>query len=486
MMQRLIRYVAALLAALAAAPALAGAADRPIAVGLGYENWHLPGDERMGMAHAQVLFEAVPGWWLGPTVYGAASGQRGGFYVGGLAVERPWTIGHTVVLVPALAIGGGGGSAAPVGSGLMLRPSLSLRVPVGPWRLGVGVSRVHFAGTQIGSTQVGLEAEWLGNFVAEPLDRIGSRAAASGRSGLGFDRMALTAGRYKLHGAAGSPAVDLIGVRLDRFGTDRRLQWGVEAAAAANSANAGYMEILGHAGAEIGLTDSIGIGVRAAAGFGGGGAVPTGGGAIGHLDATLRITPARGWHLGAAIGRVAGSSSAMRGTRAELSLAADLEPLPAPGNGQRMGTVRRIDWAGAVQDIGSVQRKDGTKHALQTIGLQLNWWLSENAYLTGQAHSAAGGGAGAYSQGLLGAGVATPFRGRYLQLGAELLAGGAGGGGVQSLAGAIVQATLWAGIQPYHDGAHLRIGFGAEKSHHGTSSPVLAIGWVVPFAQITR
>jgi hypothetical protein len=214
--------------------------------------------------------------------------------------------------------------------------------------------------------------------------------------------------------------------------------------------------------------------------------VPTGGGTIGHADATLRVTPAPGWHLGAAYGRVAGTASTMRGTRAELSLAADLEPLAPPGTPGRSGTVRRVDWAGVVQYVDAVHRNDGTEHALQTIGLQLNWWLGENTYLSGQAHSAAGGGAGAYSQGLLGAGIATPFRGKYLQLGAELLVGGAGGGGVQSLSGAIAQATLWAGIQPTRDGPHLRIGLGGEKSHGGSSSKVLAIGWVVPFAQVTR
>ena len=479
------RFLALMLAlCLPAGSAQAGAADRPLAVAGGYENWRLPGDERLGMAHAEVLFEVAPDWWLGPTVYGAASGQRGGFYVGGLAVQRPVALTPGLWLVPGFALGGGGGAAAPVGNGLMLRPSLALQLPIGDWRAGIGVSQVSFPGTDIRSTQWGLVAEWHGRFVAEPLGSIGRRLAADGRSGLGFDRMALTAGRYTLSDA--TTKVDLVGVRLDRFGSDRRLYWGVEAAAAANRSNAGYMEILGHGGAEFTLAEALRVGARAALGFGGGGAVPTGGGTIGHLDATLTLTPAPGWQLGAAIGRVGGTSSAMRGTRAELSLAADLEPLAPPGTPGRSGTVRRVDWAGAVQQIGSVHRNDGSEGALQTIGLQLNWWLNENAYLSGQAHSAAGGGAGAYSQGLLGAGIATPFRGRYLQLGAELLAGGAGGGGVQSLSGAIVQATLWAGIQPYRDGAHLRLGVGMEKSHSGPSSPVLAIGWVVPFAQVTR
>lgn len=477
----------ALAGALTALPAQAGSADRPVAVDFGYESWRLPGAERLGIAHAGVLFEFAPDWWAGPAAYGAATGQRGGFYLGALELQRPIALGAGLRLVPGFTIGGGGGAAAPVGNGLMLRPSLALQVPIGgAWRAGIGVSHVRFPGAPISSTQWGLVAQWQGSFGAEPLARIDSHQSAEGRSGLGFDQMAIVAGRYTLRANAPTPKVDLVGVRLDRYGDDRRLRWGVEAAAAANRASAGYMEILGHAGWEWPLYAGLNLGVRAALGFGGGGAVPTGGGTIGHLDATLRLALAPGWQLGASYGTLAGRSSSLRGRRAELSLIADLEPLAAPGTPGRVGVVRRVDWAGTVQQVRAVVRKDGSVRAIDTIGLQLNWWLNENAYLTGQAHSAAGGGAGAYSQGLLGAGVATPFRGRYLQLGAELLAGGGGGGGVESLAGPIVQGMVWGGFQPHHDGAHLRIGLGAEKSRHGSRSRVIAIGWVVPFGQTTR
>ena len=438
------------------------------------------------MAHTDVLFEVAPEWWLGPTVYGAASGQRGGFFVGGLAIQRPLAITPGLSLVPGLMIGGGGGGGAPVGDGLMLRPSLTLQMPFGPWRVGLGVSEVLFPGTAMRSSQIGVVAEWHGQFAAEPLAAVGRRLSANGRSGLGFDRVALTAGRYSLQANAPSPQVDLVGMRLDRFVTGTAALWGVEAAAAVNGGSAGYMEILAHGGAEIALADSLRVGARAALGFGGGGAVPTGGGTIAHLDATLLFTPTPGWHLGAAIGRVAGTSAAMRGTRAELSLATELEPLGLPGTQGRTGTVRRVEWAGALQQLRSVHRKDGTAESLQTIGLQLNWWLGPNAYLSGQAHSAYGGDAGAYSQGLLGAGIATAAPGSWAQVGAELLAGAAGGGGVQSLSGAIAQAMLWFGWMPWRDGAHARLAVGAETSHGGSFSRVVALSWVVPFGQIVR
>lgn len=484
---RLVRQLGAiaLLCLSSAESAWSGQADRPLAIGGGYDNYLLPGHERLGLVHADLLFEVAPDWWLGPTVYGAATGQRGGFFVGGLAVERPLSLTPGLYLVPGLAVGGGGGGGAPVGNGLMLRPSLSLQVPHGPWRVGLGVSELAFAGTSIRSTRIGAVVEWHGQFGAEPLTTVGEHAKAGSRSGLGFDRVALIGGRYTLRAGPGSPHVDLVGVRLDRLGRDG-MSWGMEAAAAANQGNSGYMEILAHGGVDVAATEALRIGARAALGLGGGGTVPTGGGTIGHLDATLAFTPTPGWQLGAALGRVIGSASSMRGTRAEISLATGLEPEATPGSPGREGTVRQIDWAGTLAGLGAVRRKDGRTKSLETIGWQMNAWLSANAYLTAQVNSAWGGEAGAYAQGLMGAGLATAANGAGMRLGAELLGGAAGGGGVQSLSGAVGQAAFWVAWMPVTPGPYARLSAGAETSRHGPPSPMVALSWVVPFGQLVR
>lgn len=463
----------------------AAGADQPLSIGVGYERWTLPGKEAMGAAHAQVLFEVAPDWWVGPSVYGAASGQRGGFFVGGVSVQRPVTLWPgRLWLLPNLAVGGGGGGGAPVGDGLMIRPGVALATGLGDWKLSAGVSQVRFAGTGIRSSQFALQLEWHSWFSAQPLSRLGERMAASGRSGLGVDRMALLGGSYRLKAGAPNTNVRLVGVRLDRL-LDAGLPVGVEAAAAADGPSAGYMELLVHAGREWAVADSLRVGVRAAVGLGGGGAVPTGSGVIGHAEGTLAWQPSPGWRLGLAAGPVAGRSQAFRGNRVELSLSADLEP-GLEGRRPREGTVRRIEWAGSLQQIDRVDRRDGTRRAMQTIGLQLNHWLGPNVYVTGQAHSAFGGGVGAYSIGLLGAGAATAPRWGGWQFGAELLAGGAGGGGVQSLSGAIAQGMAWVGKLPERDGPHWRAGVGLARGKSGPVSPVLQLGWVVPFGQIVR
>ena len=118
---RSLPFVCALLTAAAAAQE-----SIPIAARYGVERVRLPQGEHMGLAGATLLFGVGQDWSLGPSIYGAASGERGGFFVGGLEVQRRWTIAPRWALTTGLYAGGGGGAGAPVGGGLMWRPSVSL------------------------------------------------------------------------------------------------------------------------------------------------------------------------------------------------------------------------------------------------------------------------------------------------------------------------------------------------------------------------
>ncbi len=485
---------AAVMAAAVADPAL-GAESAPLerqpqSLGLGFERWTLPGAEKVGMAHGHLLFEVAPDWWVGPSVLGAASGQRGGWFVGALTVQRPLTLWPgRLWLLPSLSAGGGGGAAAPVGSGLMLRSSLTLSAPMPGGRIGLTWSDVRFSGTELSSRQFGLRAEWHRWFQTQPSRLLGQALSVSGRSGLGFDRMALLGGRYALKGSSGA-SVPLVGVRLERLHGEGGSH-GVEALASAGRGSAGYMELLAHLSQRWHPLPQqpLQLGVRAAVGLGGGGAVPTGAGPIAHAGAFVEIEPLAGWQVGASLGRVAGRSSALRGNRAELWLAADLEPKPVPGSTERSGVAHRLDWAGLVQHSARVQRVDGRRDGLQSLALQLNLWLGPQAYVTGQAHTAVGGGAGAWGMGLVGAGWASRPDGGW-QYGAEALAGAAGGGGVDSLAGPVSQAMLWLAPRSQAAGQdlrpHWRLSLGAVQGRSGGTQPAAGLAWVLPLAQVLR
>jgi hypothetical protein len=129
-------------------------------VRLGYETVQLPGDEQMGLLGTSYLVEVARGLCLGPGVYSAVSGQRGGLFVVGAEAAVCTQLYGPIHLQAGLYVGGGGGGAAPVGGGLMLRPHIDLLWDFGSgYRAGVSWASVHFPSGQIDSQQFGLVFE---------------------------------------------------------------------------------------------------------------------------------------------------------------------------------------------------------------------------------------------------------------------------------------------------------------------------------------
>ncbi|MEO5735708.1 MAG: hypothetical protein ABIN96_14930 [Rubrivivax sp.] len=499
----------ALIVALGAALAFAAPAQAqlkvqptevPMSLRLGFETIDLPHGERMGLVGGTLLLQAAPGWWVGPAAYGAASGERGGLFVGGVELQRRFVFGRTQ-LAAGLFAGGGGGAAAPVGGGLMLRPALTLMQDFGGWQAGLSVSKLRFPSGDIDSNQFGLVVAWDGRFLHADAADIGQAASAGWRSGVGFDCVVGTVGAYDLR-FRDQPArrIGLIGTRLERrFGSgtgaangfDAGALWGLELAAAASGGAAGYMEILGSGGWDVAplprQAPSLRVGVRAAVGLGGGGGVPTGGGPIAKASLGLSWQATSLLSTGVEVGVLKALDSRLRAPTAQWWLAVEITPRGAPDGGVRGTTTERevklTEWAVALQHHSDVQRVDGSSRSLGTLGLKVNRYVSPNLYLSAQAHTAFAGGAGAYGIGLVGVGLtsAVPLRG--WQAGVEALLGASGGGGVDTSSGALAQALLWAGWSP-DAGSQWRVGIGGMRSFTGDlSTPVLEAAYVWRFGQ---
>jgi hypothetical protein len=452
---------------------------------IGFETVHLPARERMGLIGASLLFDVADGWWLGPAAYGAATGERGGLFVGGVEVQRRWRFAREQ-LVAGFTAGGGGGAAAPVGGGLMLRPALAWLHDFGAVQAGLSLSSVRFPTGNISSRQVGVLMAWDGRFrYAEPV-HVGESSSDAWRSGLGVDRFAGTLSSYSLQGGD-RRRIGLAGARLESdsaasFGGS--WHWGFDAAAANQGGAAGYMEVLGSLGwdAPLAAGGAWRAGVRGGVGLGGGGAVPTGSGLVGRLSigTTLQLAPS--WRSGIEIGRWRAGNGALRARTLQWWLALDTEP-PVGIDGTRQGRFARTTWSAALQRYSKVQRSDGSVQGLQTIGLAMDRELNAPLYATLQAHSALAGGAGGFSIGLIGAGLATPARQHQWQFGSEVLAGAAGGGGVASAGGAVLQALAWA-ARASGANTQWRFGVGTLRSTAaGLSSPLLTVQVSHTFAQ---
>lgn len=475
---------------LAAVPGLAlaqtAAHERatPLSTSFGFETVRLPGNERMGLLGGSLLLEAAPGWWLGPAVYGAASGERGGLFVGGAEMQRRWRFGSRQ-LVAGLFAGGGGGASAPVGGGLMLRPALTLLQDLGPLQAGLSWSQVRFPSGNIGSSQLGVVLAWDGVFRHADVGRAGAPVGDPGRSGVGVDRLLATVGSYRLRdGITPERRIGLIGGRLERRSDDGAWSWGLESAGAASGGAVGYMEVLGSVGWETAplpdLAPGLRVGGRMALGLGGGGAVPTGGGPIAKAMLTLSARLSPTLSTGVELGTLRAGDTTLRAPHAQWWLAVELEPTRGGGS---TGRLQRSEWTTTLQHYLRAPRLVGSTRPLETIGIKFSRHAGEFVYLTGQAHSAFAGGAGAYSIGLVGAGLSTASVARDWQAGIEALVGASGGGGVDTRGGALVQTVAWAGWQATPS-SQWRLGVGALRSLRGPlSTPIVELAWSWSFAQ---
>jgi hypothetical protein len=476
-----------LLAAAAPVARAAGGSDEPLvrtiptSATLGFESVKLPGNERMGLVGGSYLFELAPGWWLGPGVYGAATGQRGGLFTWGGEVERRWRMGESWGVVAGLYAGGGGGAAAPVGGGLMLRPHAGLMIDLGGWQAGLTASQVRFPSGQIRSTQLGVLMMVEDRFAFAPPGHGGEAVSYEGRGGIGADRMQLVGGRYFGRKDAAA-SLGFVGLRLEQQATPT-LSATLEAAGAAQGGADGYMEALGGLSWQwpVGRTP-LRVGARVAAGLAGGGAVKTGGGTMAKaaLTAHWAITPSLSLDL------EGGQAKALRGDFSahfvEASLGMALADRPAAGGADRQ-TLHDMAWGIGVEHYSHALRKSGETAPMTLVMLQFERSLGEHLYLSGQAHSATTGGAGAYSVGLVGLGLKTRLgRASPVSVGAEALVGAAGGGGVASNGGAVAQPMAWIGVD-LGSYSRLKLAGGKIRSRHGgLSTPVMEAIWSFDFS----
>ncbi|MEO8081982.1 MAG: hypothetical protein ABI641_15720 [Caldimonas sp.] len=474
----------------AAAPIAARADDATAAMPsaharISFERVRFPGDgPRVGLIGTSYLVDVpkVEGLSIGPAVYGAITGGRGGFFtVGGEVAWRRALYGPFGVELGFYA-GGGGGASAPQGGGLMLRPHADLVWDLGSYALGLSLSRVQFPNGQIDGTQLGLVVNFVNDFRHVPASQLDQPARASGRSGFGFDRIQLVAGAYRprtgtrlVDGRAAPGTIGFLGARAEQAFASNAY-WGVEANGAAQSTVAGYAEYLGTLGVEIELVPrSLTIGGRVAAGMAGGGAINTSGGLLAKAAAygIYRLSNDFG------IALEVGITDAPRGDFRALHASAGLVwALDGPADSGITVRPTRTDFGAGVERY-TAARRDGSQRVLQADILRINRYVGSHLYLTGQVHSAVSGGAGGYTAAYLGAGWLQPL-GAGLLAGAELIAGAAGGGGVESR-GSIVQPTAYLAYQVTPSTA-LRLGVGRISALRGPlSSTVVDLSLVFSY-----
>ncbi|MCV2357042.1 hypothetical protein LNV09_23105 [Paucibacter sp. B2R-40] len=447
---------------------------RPATVESSWTPVRLPNGDRIALLSLSYLMAVDEDWGFGPSVYGAAKGNYGGLFTMGFTGQRRWRLSSSTHLAAGLYAGAGGGVGSDqvrFGGGLMLRPELSLRVESGSWYGGAALAHVRFPSGNVSDTSLGLVLGRASDFVSFAPSDAGKPGRTSQRTGLGFDEIALQGGfaypRAGTRDRSGKPntgRIGFAGADLRQYIADGSW-WGVEAAGAAQGGVDGYMEVLATAGQDWPLFGpKLRLGGQLGLGLAGGGNVDTGNGWLLRAGPTLRwISP---W--GATVRLDGGFSYAPDGqfstrfVRLGLALPLDQTPSISSSLEQQSGIVRTQQMFASYQYLPKVRFKDGSEDAIGQIAFVMTRELTPSLYGVAQAGSAATGKAGAYAFGLFGAGLQSPQLLGGARFGAELLAGVAGGGGVDVGSGALWQAEAYGQWEREH--LRVRAGLGQWRT----------------------
>ncbi len=389
--------------------------------------------------------------WLysGITLYGAATGRRGGFFTGGYTFGVEHQLTDNWILDAGGYVGAGGGGAAAQGGGLMIRPHIGLKYDFSWSALGLNYSYVDFPNGDISSDAISLSLDIP--FTAPALSWENDGLTEADYFGADFSNVSLhrshLAARVRAYypssqsktnsGGSLDDSIGLVGVDYSYF-LDKNWFATFETAGAVAGGVGGYAELLGGIGYRLPLTkdDRMALLPALTIGGAGGGDVKTGGGFVARANLGLeyRLFPdlnmiIEGGYFSAPDGNFDTPYVGFNLAYVMQNFARDQKGAPL----KETGLIQTNKWRfrPVHQLYFDAQRKNGSPRDMKLLGGKIDWMVGDWWYLTGQGLSAYEGGAGGYSEGHWGVGFLGPSWKNW-QLYGEMLVGAGGGGGVDS------------------------------------------------------
>ena len=417
---------------------------------LSFEEIDMPdAGEQMGLYSIGAYDHINPWLYGGITLFGAATGRRGGFFTGGytLGLERPLL--DNLSFDAGYYVGAGGGGSAAQGGGLMIRPHVGLKYDFSWSELGLNYTYVDFPNGKISSDAIALSLDIpFSSLILNWEDDQMTVADYFGvdRSNVSRHRSHLAARVRTYSPASGSKttsggtlnnSLGLVGVEYSYFLDDNWFTT-FETAGAASGGVGGYAELLAGIGYRLPLTkdDRLALLPAITIGGAGGGKVETGGGFVGRANLGLEYRVSPDLSLIMDGGYLTAPDGNFDTPYLGLNLAYVMETFAQDQKGTPLAEtdlIKNTKWRfrPAHQWYFDAQRKDRPSRDMQLLGGKIDWMGGDWWYLTGQGLSAYGGGAGGYSEGHWGVGILGPSW-KNLRFYGEMLIGAGGGGGVDS------------------------------------------------------
>jgi hypothetical protein len=429
-----------------------------------YESWELPHNESMGMARIGLREKFGPYFNAGVDSYAAVKGERGGFITLGLAGGFEYPLASSLSIESGLFVGAGGGRGGYelTGGGLMLRENIGLKYQFSSWgSLSVGMSHVDFPNGGV------IKGSQLYAGLNVPFNAlVDTGKAYRGKyyiSGISLDLYQPHIHQFSIHGkelsvpsgvttdAGGiQDGFGLIGAGWRTYVSDHWFAQ-LESAGAARGNSRGYMEILVGGGYQRLMTENLAAYASLSIGGAGGGSVNTGGGLIADASVGTQYLLSQRWFVDASVFQRWAIDTSFKATGLGLKLGYKFGGQANSETGVLHNSTfdshpLRIRMVNQTYTKAAENWRNHPNQNVDNLGVQVDYFIEPNWFLTGQGLGAYGGDAGAYMIGLLGTGVrARITKNTFAEL--ECLVGAAGGGGLNTGGGLVYQANLGLGYQ---------------------------------------
>jgi hypothetical protein len=254
-------------------------------------------------------------------------------------------------------------------------------------------------------------------------------------------------------GLAQHSSMQLLGVEWLSY-LDQHWFLKLESEGAMGGQSNGYMQILAGGGYRYALSDSMAVKLHAAAGPAGGGGVDTGGGLL--LDAGISLSQklSQRTALELSLGEVHAPSKSFNATSLGVKLNYQFGLPDVSEQALSWSALSGFDATKLRARVTNqtyfkaapLWRNRSVDQSVSNLGVQVDYFVSPNWFLTGQGLAAYAGDAGAYMTGQVGVGLQQALSQRWFVEG-EALLGAAGGGGLAVGGGLVGQGNAAIGYR---------------------------------------
>jgi len=393
--------------------------------------------------------------YAGAGIYGAVTGERGGFFTLGVNAGIKKYLGKNFYVDTGFHFGAGGGARAPDGGGVFILPHFNLGYDFKSFSLNSGWSYVDFFdGGLIQGNQFNISLEI-------PLDYTYSDYEASENEydfetlqksdwNINSKRTSLMfhQNNLKIHGNTqginNGKTIRLAGFELANYFTENWFAF-LKVDGAFDGIKAGFMDVFLGGGYLLPINkNNTNILAKFGVGAAGGGGIDTQGGFLLYPDLSIEQRIFNDFFLSINKGFVVSPNSHFNTSSLGIGLKYYVE---------RSGIISDKSFTGGKfkgfevvvkHDIYLDAERDGQPtEDMHQIALQINFDLTKNIFVAGQTAFASFGNAGAYAEGIVGLGVRTnPFLNEKVTLFGQVLAGAAGGGDISTGEGLIFKPAV--------------------------------------------